>query len=397
MSALPRLGLDKRRTHRVLHGHCWVFRGEIAENQDLPPDGAAVEVADARGRILGCGLYSAASAIAVRLYTRRAGVDFSEAFMRQRLAQAVAWRDAVMPGRPARRLVSSEADQVPGLIVDAYGDRLVVQTTTAGMDLRLAQWTRILVDTVKPAQIVERNDLAVRRLEGLPERCGILHGGMDTTVRVRVGMADTEIALMDPHKTGSYLDQQLNHEAVARLVRPGERVLDAFCHLAGFGVHALLAGAGAVVAVDSADASIAGAGRAAAIAGVGARMATVCTDAFAWLRAQEGLRETYDVVVLDPPSFTRGRDSVPGALRGYRELHLRGLRLLQPGGRLATFSCSHHVPAADFLATLVEAAADAPRAIRLITALDASPDHPVLPLVPETAYLKGFVVEVLAD
>ncbi len=396
---LPRLRLDKRRTHRVLHGHGWVFRGELDRDQDLSgmSDGVAVEIIDARDRVLGCGLYSAHSQIAVRLYTRAPGVPCDEAFMRARLAAAIALRDRLLPGRPARRLVSSEADQLPGLIVDHYADRLVVQTTTAGMDARLREWTRILVDVLRPAQVVERNDLAVRKLEGLAERRGLLHGDGDTRVRVKVGRAETAIDLMDAHKTGSYLDQQLNHERVADLVRPGDRVLDAFCHLGGFALHALLAGAAEAIALDSAPASIAGADSAAALNGVADRLRTECADAFAWLRAQEGQRARFDVVVLDPPSFARNRDGVAGALRGYRELHLRGLRLLGPGGRLATFSCSHHVPAHDFLATLLDAAAAAPRQLRLVAWLGASPDHPVLPAVPETEYLKGVVVEVLPD
>lgn len=385
--------LEPRQPHRCQRGHPWVYRSEFAGFDGEPEDGGELEVRDHRGRLVGRGLYSAKSQIAVRLLTRL-DEPIDRTLLAGRLARAIAARGG-MGDRPARRLVSSEADLLPGLIVDRYGDRLVVQATTAGMDRLLPLWVELLREAVAPAQIVERDDLAVRRLEGLPERAGVLHGPSGTVVRVRIGAAEAEVDLLDPHKTGSYLDQQLNHEAVGRWFAPGARVLDCFSHLGGFGVHALLAGAGSVVAVDSAEASVAGARRAAALNGVGDRFEAVAADAFAWLRAAEGARERFDLVVLDPPSFTRNRAALAGALRGYREIHLRALRLLGVGDRLATFSCSHHVSADDFLQTIVDAAADAKRTLRLDESLAASPDHPVLPAVPETRYLKGCVLTVI--
>ncbi|MBA3710383.1 MAG: class I SAM-dependent rRNA methyltransferase [Planctomycetes bacterium] len=394
MAARPYATLVPRQTHRILAGHCWVFRSEFQTIVGEAVDGEPLEIRDQRGTVVGSGLYSAQSQIAVRLLSRRS-VEFDAAFFRDRLRQARALRDQRLGGRPARRLVSSEGDLLPGLIVDQYGDRLVVQTTTVGMDRRLPMWLDLLKAEFSPAQIVERNDLTVRRHEGLPERTGVLHGPADTRLVVRVGRCDVEVDLLDPHKTGSYLDQQLNHEAVARWVVPGARVLDCFCHLAGFGVHALLAGAKEAVAVDSAEASIAGARRSAELAQVGDRLVTHCANAFDWLRAADDARETFDLVVLDPPSFTRNKDSVAGAMRGYKEIHVRGLRRLGVGGRLATFTCSHHVSAAMFLETVLEAAVDARRILRLEETLSASPDHPVLPTIPESQYLKGFVFSVM--
>ncbi len=392
---LPYVTIDPRQKHRALRGHCWVFRSEFGPITGEPGDGEPIEVRDRQGRVLGVGLYSARSQIAIRLLTRDSGVALDREFFRQRLRQAIALRDRIMPGRPARRLVSSEADLLPGLIVDQYGSSLVVQATTAGMDARLAMWVELLASEVHPEQIVERNDLSVRRHEGLPERTGVLLGPAETRLRVRMGRCDIEIDLLDPHKTGSYLDQQLNHEACARWTAPGARVLDCFSHLAGFGIHALLAGAREAVAVDSAEASIAGARRAAELAGVGDRLVTHCANAFDHLRSADDARERYDLVILDPPSFTRSKDTVDGALRGYKEIHLRGLQRLGPGGTLVTFSCSHHIPAEMFVDNVLDAAIDARKTLRLVERLAASPDHPVLPAIPETEYLKGFVFEVV--
>ncbi|MBA3847118.1 MAG: class I SAM-dependent methyltransferase, partial [Planctomycetes bacterium] len=197
--------------------------------------------------------------------------------------------------------------------------------------------------------------------------------------------------------TGSYLDQAANYRRVARHVRPGMRVADVCSHLGGFAVHAALAGAAEVVAIDQAEASIAGVAAAAPLNGVSALVRPVRADAFDWLKAEQSAGARYDLIILDPPSFTRARDAVPGALRGYKEMHLRALKMLQPGGVLATFCCSHHVGADAFMGTVVAAAADARVTVRLEERLAAGPDHPALPTVPETEYLKGFVVSVIAD
>ncbi|MBA2479727.1 MAG: class I SAM-dependent rRNA methyltransferase [Planctomycetes bacterium] len=394
MADRPHLTLIPRQTHRIERGHSWVFRSEFTDIVGEPTDGDAVEVRDRRGVVLGSGLYSANSQIAVRLLSRRSPA-FDRDFFLAGLRRAIALRDERLPGRPCRRLVSSEGDQLPGLIVDQYGDRIVIQTTTAGMDRLLPMWVDLLRGELSPVQIVERNDLHVRRHEGLPERVGVLHGPAGTRITARVGKVDVDIDLLDPHKTGAYLDQQLNHEAVARWVRPGDRVLDCFSHLGGFALHALLAGAKEAIAVDSAEASIAGALRSAELAGVSERVVTHCANAFDWLRAADDARERFDLVVLDPPSFTRNKESVAGAMRGYKEIHVRGLRRLEIGGRLVTFTCSHHVPAPLFLETILAAAVDAKRTLRLDESLQASPDHPVLPAIPESEYLKGFVFTVV--
>lgn len=386
---VPRLALARHQTHRCLHGHLWVWKSELAEVPADLPNGAEVAIVDERNRLVGRGFYSAASQIAVRLWSRH-DAPLDAAFLRQRLERAIAARAP----RPARRLVSSEADLTPGLIVDQYGDRLVVQATTVGVDARLDTLVQILDDLLHPTQVVERNDLAVRTLEGLTQRSGVLRGPADTTVTVPIGRFTTTLDLLDPHKTGTYLDQQANHEGVAAWVRPGDRVADVFCHLGGFALHALAAGAASAVAVDQSAASTAGAEAAARTAGLSG-LTTATADAFDWLRAQVAAKARFDLIVLDPPSFTRNRAGVPAALKGYRELHVQALKLLAPGGRLLTYSCSHHISAADYRQVVVEAAGDTRRTLRQDGVFGASPDHPVLPAIPETEYLKGFGFTVL--
>lgn len=394
MDTLPVVTLLRSVPHRLFRGHQWVYGSEIHRVHGTPADGDVVEVRDEDGHPLAIGFYNSRSKITVRVLSR-VPVAIDAAFFRARLVRAIAHREAVLPGRPARRLVSSEADLLPGLIVDQYGDVLSVQATSAGMDARLPLLTDLLVELLAPTTILERDDLPVRALEGLPQRRGVLRGPPPAAARMRVGAVEFPWNPLDAHKTGVYLDQQENWAAVARFVRPGDRVLDAFCHLGGFGLHALAAGAGRVVALDSAADAIDGAHQAAEWAGCADRLETHLGNAFDWLRAADEAGERFQVVVLDPPSFTRTKVAVAGALRGYKEIHLRALRMLGPGGVLATFSCSHHVSGPAFLEMVVEAAADAGRSLRLEAVLGASPDHPVLPGVPETEYLKGFVLRVV--
>lgn len=386
--------LNRRVTHRLLHGHLWVYGTEIERLEGAPVAGDVVAVKDGAGRVLATGFFNPQSKIAVRVLTRQ-DRPIDTAFLRERLVAARAHRDRVLSGRPARRLVGSEGDLLPGLIVDQYGDTLVVQCTTAGMDRRLDVIVALLQDLVAPRVVIERNDLAVRAHEGLPQRRGVLVGDHRRPLRVRVGAADFPCDPLDPHKTGLYLDQQVNWEQVANFVRPGARVLDVCCHLGGFGIHAALAGAAEVLGIDTAEDSIASANQAAEWAGVDARFHTRCGNAFDVLKELDSANARYDLIVLDPPSFTRTRATVDGALRGYKEIHLRALRMLAPGGVLATYSCSHHISGQVFLDMINDAAADARRTLRREAVHGASPDHPVIAAVPESEYLKGYVLRVV--
>lgn len=390
----PILHLVPRQTHRCLHGHPWIFRSECAPTELAGiADGAAVEVRDGRDRLVGRGFHSARSQIAVRLCTRAAH-ELDDAFLEHRLADAIARRAAALPGREALRLVASEGDLLPGLIVDRFAGSLVVQALTAGIDQRIDAIAAILQRRCAPQRILERSDGHGRALEGLPPRARLLHGEPGTQVRVRLGAVELDCDLADAHKTGAYLDQLEAHQALAAWVPRGGRVADVFAHRGGFALHQLLAGADAAVAVDQSAAGLADATAAAARLGLGDRLRTVEADAFAWLRGAGAAGERFDLVILDPPSFARNRASLPGALRGYRDLHLHALRLLPVGGRLASWSCSSHVEDAAFLATAVEAATELGRTLRFTTAFGQPPDHPWLPAAPETRYLKGFLAEV---
>ena len=386
--------LNQKTTHRCDRGHPWIYSSEIARTDGPLASGDEVAVVDARGRPVGRGYFSATSKIAVRLLTR-GDEALDAAFLRRRLTAAIAHRDRVLPGRLCRRLVSSEGDQLPGLIVDRYHDVLAVQCTTAGMDQRQHVIVELLKELCSPTTIVERNDVSARRFEGLPERTGILHGNAPGTFRARFGKADFPCDVLDPHKTGAYLDQQLNWEIVAALARPGTVMLDACCHLGGFAIHALQAGAARAVAIDSAADAIAGAKQAAIWMGAEDRLDARVGNVFDVLPELERSNAHFDLIVLDPPSFTKTKDTVEGAMRGYKELHVRALRMLDIGGRLATFTCSHHVDAGIFLNNLLDAAVDTRRTLRLDARLSASPDHPLLPAIPESEYLKGFVVTAL--
>jgi 23S rRNA (cytosine1962-C5)-methyltransferase len=391
---LPLVILNRHVQHRVLHGHLWIYATEVARVEGTPAPGDLVEVHDSVGSTVGWGFYNAASKIVIRLLTRHAQA-IDPAFFKSRLEAALRYRDQVMPGRQARRLVNSESDLLPGLIVDQYGDVLVIQTTTLGMDRLLTLWVDLLRELCSPRAILERNDVPIRTYEGLEQRVGLLFGEKAEVSRMRIGQLDFPCDPYDAHKTGAYLDQQCNWEQVATMVRPGMRVLDAFCHVGGFGLHALKAGAAQAVFLDSAEAALVGARQAAAWAGFQDRCVFHQDNAFSFLKNAEFAGEQFDLIILDPPSFTRSRAAVENALRGYKEIHLRALKMLRPGGRLATFTCSHHVDAPTFFAMTVDAAADVHRLLRRDAILTASPDHPVVTAIAESEYLKGLILTIL--
>ena len=386
---------------RVLAGHPWIYAGSILRLTGPAADGDVVQIKDHRQRFLGIGMFNSRSKIRIRwLAPDRVAID--RRFFEQRLRNALAVRRRHMPDATSYRVVNAESDFLSGLIVDKYEESLVLQISSLGMDRRKADIVAALEATLAPKTIVERSDVASRKFEGLSPAQGTLFGPETTTVQARMNGLAFEVSLLEGHKTGLYLDQQINYLRVAELARgiPNANVLDCFSFTGGFGLHAARAGAARVHMLDLSEEALAIARRQADANGLGACCSFEACNVFDWLKTRtttgphEKLVPVFDVIVLDPPSFTRNRAAVPDALRGYKEIHLRALKLLKPGGLLATFCCSHHVDARTFLDVLLSAAFDARKLLRRVATFSQSPDHPVLPSIPETEYLKGYAIEL---
>ena len=399
MQSLATVLLRPGEADRILAGHPWVYHGSVLRLTQPAADGDLVQLKDHRQRLLGVGFYNSKSRINVRVLSPER-VEADQAFFEGRIRAALAVRQKHLPGASSFRVVNAESDFLSGLIVDKYEDVLVVQTSSLGMDQRKPLILAALQAIFSPRAIVERNEVASRKFEGLPDANGLLVGQLDGPVNIRLNGVQFEVDVLGGHKTGLYLDQQVNYRLVAELAK-GAQVLDCFSFLGGFGLHAARAGAAHVHFLDQSADAIAAATRNAAANGAADQCTFEAVNVFDWLKSQtltqphEKLIPRWDLIVLDPPSFTRNRASVPDALRGYKEIHLRALKLLKTGGILATFCCSHHVNAGLFQDTLLSAAFDARRVLRRVAAYSQSPDHPVIPMIPETEYLKGFAYEVV--
>jgi 23S rRNA (cytosine1962-C5)-methyltransferase len=393
---LPRMELDKVVVNRRggarwrQAGHPWIYRSDVV----VPPGIAAgaVHVVEETGARVGVALWSGASQIAVRMLGG-GGLRVDDAFWRERIAVAVSYRQTLAPDATAYRLIHGEADGLPSLVVDRYGDYLVVQLLSAGLERYRDPIISALLEVCRPTGILARNDVAVRRLEQLTEGVELLHGEVPEELEVREGAVAYLAAPWSGQKTGAFLDQRENRVRAGTLARG--RALDCFSYHGSFALH-LAGNAEAVTAVDSSADALARARRNAALNGARAdRIEFVESNAFDFLRAQDDTGERYDTIVVDPPAFAKRRDAVERALRGYKELNLRALRILAPGGVLCTFSCSHHINAWLFREMLESAAADAGRPVRWLEWRGQARDHPELLQVPESAYLKGAVLQVV--
>ncbi len=384
---------------RILAGHPWVYHGSVLRLTQPAADGELVQVKDHRQRFLGVGFYNSRSKINVRVLSPER-VEVDQAFFEARIRAALAVRQRHLPNATSFRLVNAESDFLSGLIVDKYEDVLVVQTSSLGMDQRKPLILAALQSLFSPRAIAERNEASSRKFEGLPDANGILAGKLEGPVAIKLNGLQFEVDVLGGHKTGLYLDQQVNYQLVADLARGGQ-VLDCFSFLGSFGLHAARAGATHVHMLDQSADALAAATRNTAANGLAGKCSFEAVNVFDWLKAQtltqphEKLVPRWDLIVLDPPSFTRNRASVPDALRGYKEIHLRALKLLKTGGTLATFCCSHHVEAGLFQDTVLSAAFDAHRILRRVATFSQGPDHPIIPMIPETEYLKGFAFEVV--
>jgi 23S rRNA (cytosine1962-C5)-methyltransferase len=381
--------VSKRGESRVRSGHPWIFKSDVSRAAGVAP-GSVVRVLGPTGRPLGFAFFSAQSEITLRMIER--GDTLSPTFLRDRLLAARAWREAIAPGVEALRLVHGEGDGLPSLIVDRYGDYLVIQTLSQATDARKAEIVAALVEIFHPRGILERNDPRVRAHEGLASQVGVLHGEVPETVTVSENGVRFEADVWRGQKTGLFLDQRENH-AMAREYAKG-RVLDGFTYNGGFGLS-VAARADEVLAVDVSTEAVARVQRNAALNGVTnvtAREANV----FDLLHDLDGRGERFDTVILDPPAFAKSKSAVDKARRGYKEINLRGLKLLRPGGCLITCSCSYHVHEGDLETILADAAADAGATVSVVEKRRQARDHPILLGVPETYYLKCFVLRRLA-
>jgi 23S rRNA (cytosine1962-C5)-methyltransferase len=399
MDALPTVLLKPGEADRVVAGHPWVYHGEISRLTAQPADGDLVQVKDHRQRFLGVGFFNSKSKINVRLLSPER-IEVNEAFFEDRIRTALTVRQKHLPSATSFRVVNAESDFVSGLIVDKYEDVMVVQISSLGMDQRKRQIVGALQKIFPARAILERSDMASRKFEGLAEANGVLAGKVEGPIPVTLNGLRFETDLITGHKTGMYLDQQVNYQAVAQFAR-GAQVLDCFSFLGGFGLHAARAGAAKVHLLDQSAEAIAASQRNAQANGLADKCSYETVNVFDWLKLQTAVKPhekvipRFDMIILDPPSFTRNRASVPDALRGYKEIHIRALKLLKAGGTLATFCCSHHVDAVTFQDVILSAAYDTRRILRRVATYSQSPDHPVIPMIPETEYLKGFAFEVV--
>jgi 23S rRNA (cytosine1962-C5)-methyltransferase len=402
MDSLPTVLLKPGEADRVVAGHPWIYQGSILRLTRAAADGDLVQIKDHRQRFLGVGFYNSKSKIHVRVLSpERATVD--ETFFEQRLRGGLAVRRKHIPEATSFRAVNAESDFLSGLIVDKYEDVLVMQIASLGMDQRKEMIVAALQKIFSPRAVVERSDTSFRKFEGMEDANGILAGELNAPFPAKLNGLRFGVDAQSGHKTGLYLDQQINYQRVAEVIAktPGAQVLDCFSFVGGFALHAARTSAAHVHGVDQSAEATAAASRNAAANGLAEKCSFETANVFDWLKAQtvaqphEKLVPRFDAIILDPPSFTRNRAAVPDALRGYKEIHLRALKLLKPGGTLATFCCSHHVNAVMFQDVILAAAYDARRILRRVATFSQSLDHPIIPSIPETEYLKGFAFEVV--
>jgi 23S rRNA (cytosine1962-C5)-methyltransferase len=391
MIAEAKVVVSARGAARLRTGHVWIYRSDLVGTNAIPA-GALVSVADERGKFLGTALYSSASQIAVRMIsTAHAPADSLPVLIRQRIAAAIEYRRRVVADSDAYRVVFSEADLLPGLIVDRYNDIVSLQVLTQAMDQVEVKDTVVdsLAEQLKPASVVERTEPRIRELEHLPaSSTGPLFGEKSETTFTMNGVRFSYDAGAG-QKTGAFLDQRENYAVAAQIAR-GE-ALDVFCYQAGFALH-LAQACSRVTGVDSSRPALEAAERNAALNG--REIEWIEANAFDLLKDYAAAGRQYDTIVLDPPAFARTRRAVPTALRGYKELNLRALRMLRPGGILVTCSCSYHVSESDFVEMLAAAANDVHRMVRIVEKRGQSKDHPVMLGVPETGYLKCVIATV---
>lgn len=381
------LKLKPNANSRVLGGHPWVFANECEALLPAEHDGEVVECRDRSNRLLGTGIYNSKSQIVWRRLGREK-IALDGAHLRGALERAIARRAGM---GEFKRLVWSESDDLPGVVVDQFNDALVVQIQTLAMEKRGPLISDLLAELTGAKEIIFRNDSNLRRLEGLPVDIHTRSGQPREPRWVRIDGFDYWLDLQGGQKTGFYLDQRLQHAAVAKHAA-GKRVLDAFCNQGSFALHCARAGAVGVLGLDSAFDAVSQAKKNAERNGLKADFQGV--NVFDWFTAQRDAAPAWDLIILDPPPFAKSKSALEGALRGYKELNLRAMKALTPGGVLAAYTCSHHMQDAQLRDVLAEAAADAKRRVHVLEFCHQPPDHPVLVTMPESEYLRGYILRV---
>lgn len=448
MGTMATVWLNKGRRPRIEEGHPWIYANEIAKTEGEPEPGGLVMVKDHRGLLLGTGYWNPASQITVRLVAYGEMERMDEAFFRERFARALAHRDRFVGAGASCRVVYGEADFLPGLIVDRFGTVLVVQVLTLGMEAAKDAWLPALIETFKPTGVYERSDVGVRTLEGLEERTGVLYGDCPRHLEIEENGLKVQVDIVGGQKTGYFFDQRENRASIAPIIRgwgarsgitleerdgalvpvnakgnvvsfpywDGATVLECFAHTGSFTLHACKYGAKKVTCLDISEHALETAKINVELNGFTDRVEFVAADAFEYLRQQVKGREeraaraggakvdtskplttegrTWDVIILDPPAFTKSKRAVEAACRGYKEINLQAMKLLNEGGYLVTASCSYHVRPDLFLETIQDAAKDAGKIIRRVEWNGAGKDHPQLAGVEEGHYLKFGIFEV---
>ncbi|HEV8537563.1 MAG TPA: class I SAM-dependent rRNA methyltransferase [Bacteroidota bacterium] len=385
--------LKKNEDRRIQNGHLWAFSNEIAKIEGEPKAGDIVELHNHAGNFIGKGFFNPSSLIAVRLLTRHKEETIDFEYFRKRIASSLQLRRQMYPDAESFRIVHGEADFLPGLIIDKYNDFVSLQAFSYGMDSRLTLICDVIDSLLHPGAIIERNETIFRQLEGLEQKKGLLRGSGNETVITENGIK-YKINLLDGQKTGFFLDQRENRKAFRRYVK-GCRVLDCFCNDGGFALNAAFAEASEVIGVDVSQAAVNNASGNAKLNNLDHRARFIAEDAFEYLKSAALRSEKLDVIALDPPSFAKNKKTVRRAQRGYKELHTLALSILKPNGILATASCSHHIYEETFIEIINTCARAAGRDISLLEWHGASLDHPVLPTMPETKYLKFGIFRVI--
>ena len=390
---LPVVHVINGRQKKLLQGHPWVYGNEIERVEGDVTDGGLVRVVDFRGRYMGTGFYNSHSLITVRLLTHRQE-EITDALIAGRVRAACAYRRVVLdrPGTDSCRLIYGEADRLPGVIADRFGGVIVLQVLALGME----RYTQVIADALiaceQPDCLLLQNDDAIRRKEGMECFTRVLYGEMPGETVIHENGIRLSVDVAGGQKTGYFLDQKDNHLFLRQFCR-GACVLDCFSYIGGFALNAAAAGAREVTAVDVSEPAVALIEKNAALNG--AQIQAVCANCFDFLRAQVKAGEKYDVIVLDPPAFTKAHANMASACRGYKEIALSAMRLLPAGGVLATHSCSYHMPEEVFVNTVLSAAQDLHRQVRVITLRRQDVDHPVLAGYPESYYLKSLWLQML--